>query len=235
MGLSQSCERSDIKSVSDPPTLTVAEIESDVDPVKLADDSNTRLVDPVVVIPGTMRRPALAWTDANGKLRWIDLASPAVDVAAPFDQRDIDLIQQTFAKVAALGPNAVGRVLFDNIFSIAPEAKGLFPFVHKDKNWKAPGSRFEKHAIAVVATTATAVSLLTDLPTLVPVLKGLGLKHMGYGVIPAHYDVVGQALIASLAAALGENFTPAVKNAYIKMWGVVKETMLSEVNTIAGA
>ncbi|CAE8583537.1 unnamed protein product, partial [Polarella glacialis] len=122
----------------------------------------------------------------------VDLVSPAVDVDAPLDDRDIDLVQQTFARVAMLGANNVGKVVFMNIFKIAPEAQGLFPFRH-DVNMYAPGGRLEVHATKVVTTLAVAIELLRDLGTLVPVLKELGLKHVGFGVLPEHYDVVGQA------------------------------------------
>ena len=44
-----------------------------------------------------------------------------------------------------------------------------------------------------------AVKGLADLDKLVPVLQGLGTKHVQYGVIPEHYDVVGQALLARVA------------------------------------
>jgi hypothetical protein len=55
------------------------------------------------------------------------------------------------------------------------------------------------------------------------------LKHVGYGVIPAHYDVVGQAIIKSLGTALGDKMTPAVTNAYLKVYTIVKNTMLEKV------
>merc|ERR1712087_839543 len=50
----------------------------------------------------------------------------------------------------------------------------------------------------------------------------------GYNVIPEHYDVVGQAVIASLGTALGDKFTDAVKNAWIKVYTVVKTTMCGD-------
>jgi len=112
-----------------------------------------------------------------------------------------------------------------NIFKIAPDALALFPKAKMDANMWGPGSWLSGHVTKVVTTVATAVSLLTDLPTLVPVLQKLGKQHSAMGILPAHYDVVGQALIASLATALGDKFTDCVKNAYLKMWGVVKETM----------
>ena len=35
----------------------------------------------------------------------------------------------------------------------------------------------------------------------------MGLKHVGYGVQAAHYDVVGQALIETLSVTLQRHFT----------------------------
>merc|ERR1719359_1176262 len=125
----------------------------------------------------------------------VDLNDPPVDPNAPLDNRDIDLVQQTFARVAMLGVDTVGWVLFMNIFEIAPAAKGLFPF--KDEDDIATSERMKAHAGRVVSTVATAVSLLRDLPTLVPVLHSLGLKHVGFGVLPVHYDLLGQAIIKS--------------------------------------
>ncbi|CAJ1371537.1 unnamed protein product [Effrenium voratum] len=158
----------------------------------------------------------------------LDLQNPPVDLSSPITGRDVDLVQQTFARVAMLGSNTIGRLLFMNIFKIAPGAVDLFPFAKGDANMWRPGSALECHALKVVETVATAVSLLKDLDTLVPVLQSLGLKHVGYGVIPAHYDVVGQAFIATLEATLGRHFTESVKNAYLKVWKIVKDTMVSD-------
>ena len=61
---------------------------------------------------------------------------------------------------------------------------------------------------------------------LVTILKKLGLKHKAYGVIPPHYDVVGQALIGTLGDAMGEKFTEEVKSAWVEIYGVISSTMI---------
>eukprot|EP00929_Paragymnodinium_shiwhaense_P022727 TRINITY_DN14438_c0_g1_i3.p1 TRINITY_DN14438_c0_g1~~TRINITY_DN14438_c0_g1_i3.p1 ORF type:complete len:124 (-),score=21.52 TRINITY_DN14438_c0_g1_i3:354-725(-) len=61
---------------------------------------------------------------------------------------------------------------------------------------------------------------------LVPILQKLGVKHVGYGVIPEHYDIVGQAIVDAMKVALGGLFTPAVSNAWLKVYKVVKTTMI---------
>ena len=52
-------------------------------------------------------------------------------------------------------------------------------------------------------------------------LNALGSRHKMKKVIPAHYDVVGQALIKTLTAALGEEFTEEDKQRYVKLYQVV--------------
>jgi len=84
------------------------------------------------------------------------------------------------------------------------------------------------HSAKVVATVAGAVKKLGQLEELAPVLAALGTKHVEYGVIPAHYEVVGEALIATLKDALGEAFTPEVKAAWVAVYGIVKTTMIGD-------
>ena len=69
------------------------------------------------------------------------------------------------------------------IFSIAPEAKGLFPFSRGRQSDEDLYNNLylKKHGANVVMTVNTAVEGLTDLDALVPVLKGLGKRHVGYG------------------------------------------------------
>ena len=56
-----------------------------------------------------------------------------MDVDAPLDDRDIELVQSTFAKVTAVGPEAAGRSLFGHLFRIAPETKALFSFARDEE------------------------------------------------------------------------------------------------------
>ena len=95
-----------------------------------------------------------------------------------------------------------------------------------DEMYASPA--FKKHASGVISTVNTAVGMLgPDLSPLVDVLKQLGRTHKDYGVLEPHYAVVGQALIETLDAALGDAFTDEVKNAWLEIWGVIKDTMIA--------
>lgn len=39
-------------------------------------------------------------------------------------------------------------------------------------------------------------------------LKGLGTRHVKYGVLPQHYPMVGGALLKTFEALLGSDWTP---------------------------
>jgi hemoglobin-like flavoprotein len=67
--------------------------------------------------------------------------------------------------------------------------------------------------------------------TLVPILQGLGRRHGGYGVMPAHYATVGAALLKTLGEGLSDAFTPAVKQAWTEVYGVIASTMIEAAAT----
>ena len=116
----------------------------------------------------------------------------------------------------------------NRIFAIAPAATGLFSFlkgvtgedIYSDE-------RLIKHASKVVETVSTAVQMVENekLDDLIPILHKLGAAHVKYGVLPPHYDVVGQALIETLEAALSESFTDEIKSAWIEIYGVISSAM----------
>lgn len=136
----------------------------------------------------------------------------------------VDAVTASWDKAAALGAETVGVLLFKRIFEIAPEALQLFSF--KDEPDLYESAALKKHGVLVVSTVGKAVAGLKDLEKLAPVLKNLGKAHAGKGIVAAHYDVVGQALIDTLQAGLGDDFTDEVKGAWLSVYGVVKATML---------
>ena len=150
---------------------------------------------------------------------------------------------------------AAGVILFKHIFRIAPQALPLFSF-GRVEGAEVNDALFEDealkaHATKVVATVATcarikisgahatpstgpgtqvetAVKMLTKLDELVPILTSLGTKHVGYGVVPEHYAVVGEALIATLSDALGDAFDAETKDAWVAVYGIVQKTMIGD-------
>jgi hemoglobin-like flavoprotein len=63
--------------------------------------------------------------------------------------------------------------------------------------------------------------------------KALGARHSGYGVSEAHYAIVGEALLWTLDRSLGEGFTPEVRSAWAKVYGVIAATMQAGATEVA--
>ena len=55
--------------------------------------------------------------------------------------------------------------------------------------------------------------------------RALGARHVGYGVRASDYRVLGDALLAALAAVLGDGFD-AAREAWALAYNLVAETML---------
>jgi hemoglobin-like flavoprotein len=82
---------------------------------------------------------------------------------------------------------------------------------------------------------ATAVGNLNKVQTILPVIQDLGRRHAGYGVTDAHYEPVGDALLWTLEQGLGEQFTPAVKEAWTATYLMVAAAMKDAAASIRQA
>ena len=122
------------------------------------------------------------------------------------DATKIKLIRESWEAAMTLGDTNVGVLLFKNIFTIAPGALQLFSF--KDTRNLYENPKFKNHAKKVVNTVGVAVGLIDNLEELVPILQELGKTHVPRDVLPEHYPIVGQALLDTLEAGLGDKCTP---------------------------
>lgn len=75
-------------------------------------------------------------------------------------------------------------------------------------------------------TLTLVVANIKNLEAVAPTIEALGRRHVGYGAEPAHYEVVGDALLRALAHGLGDAFTDDVKQAWTAAYGVIQATML---------
>jgi nitric oxide dioxygenase len=126
----------------------------------------------------------------------------------------VGILQESFDKVK---PHAseLGDRFYENLFSMYPEAKPLFEHT-------AMGKQKQMLVGALVMT----IDNLTNPDVLTKELKGLGARHVKYGALPAHYPLVGNALLATLEQYLASDWTPEVKEAWVAAYGAITELML---------
>jgi len=91
----------------------------------------------------------------------------------------------------------------------------------------APMFRRDRGAQAKMLAGALAAVLdhLEDAPWLQTTLGRLGAKHLEYGVTSAMYDQVGEALLATLAEAAAEAWTPAVERQWMLAFAAISSMM----------
>lgn len=146
--------------------------------------------------------------------------------------KQVELVEKTWKVVEdSVGLLNAGIELFKKIFKIAPSTQQMFRKFHDVPFEELPeNEHFRHHALQVTETIALGVSSLDDMEGLICVLKELGAAHSSHGLNDEYFDVVGQALLATLEGGLGEEFTPEVKEAYVTFYGIVTKTMKEGLN-----
>jgi hemoglobin-like flavoprotein len=134
------------------------------------------------------------------------------ELASQITSRDIALVRTSFARIAPT-KDLTADLFYDRLFFIAGELRPLFPADLAEQKRK------------LMAMLATAVGRLDDLSSVVPAVKALGARHVGYGTQPEHYDVVAEALLWTLQQGLGNAFTSEMKAAWTKVYGVLAAAM----------
>ncbi|MDO6758842.1 globin family protein [Tamlana sp. 2_MG-2023] len=132
------------------------------------------------------------------------------------EAKTVTLVQDSFEKVKPIAP-AAAEIFYTKLFELDPKLKPLFP--SDDDAMKTQGNK-------LMTMLGAAVAGLNNLDALIPVLKDLGKRHVAYKVEPSHYETVGAALLGTLAAGLGDDFTPEVKDAWAEVYGTMSSVMI---------
>jgi hemoglobin-like flavoprotein len=102
----------------------------------------------------------------------------------------VTLVQHTFAELVPAADEAA-EAFYGRLFEVAPAVQPLFSGDMTEQRRK------------LMASLAVVVRGLSDLPSILPAASALAKRHVGYGAKPEHYPLVGEALLWTLARALG--------------------------------
>ena len=125
----------------------------------------------------------------------------------------VTLVQQTFAELVPAA-DAAAEAFYGRLFEIAPAVQPLFPGDMTEQRRK------------LMAGLAFVVRGLSDLPSILPAASALAKRHVEYGAKPEHYPVVGEALLWTLARALGPRWTPEVASAWTAAYTTLSDFMI---------
>jgi hemoglobin-like flavoprotein len=128
--------------------------------------------------------------------------------------QQVSEVQASFAKVAPIADQAAA-LFYGRLFATAPETRALFP------------AEMEAQQQKLMTAIAAVVNSLGDFAAIVPMVRDLARRHVGYGVKPEHYALVGAALLWTLEQGLGEGFTAEVGAAWAAAYAALSETMIA--------
>lgn len=128
----------------------------------------------------------------------------------------INIVQKSFKKVKPIATTTV-EYFFKKLFEYDPELKALFPISNKEA--------MTQQGDKMMHMLSSAVDSLHNFDKLKPILVNLGKRHVDYSVKSIHYDVVGTALLASIANGLQEDFTLEVELAWCQFYSAIANTM----------
>ena len=130
------------------------------------------------------------------------------------DAHSVALVQQSFEKVAPLG-DKVPQIFYDELFALDPSLRSMFKSDMTEQRKMVLGFEHGR-------------PLASHRPeTIIEPVRALGKRHVGYGVKPDHYPIVGAALLNTLAKGLGDEFTPELRRAWVEAYttlsGIMKD------------
>ena len=122
------------------------------------------------------------------------------------------LVRASFDAILPLAV-PIAKLFYGRLFELAPEVRPMFK-----QDIVVQGRKLMDMLTALIDN-------LDRLEEMDPVLKALGQRHVGYGVLSHHYSTVCSALVWALSVALDVEFSPELKDAWQDLLATVSTSM----------
>jgi NAD(P)H-flavin reductase/hemoglobin-like flavoprotein len=133
---------------------------------------------------------------------------------------DIGRLKESWRLVAGYGDQVPLR-FYSRLFVAHPEVRDMFPL-----SMATQRDRF-------VTALGQTVSQVDDLEALTPYIQRLARDHRKFGIAPAHFGPVGEALLATLADFLGEGWTQQLADDWTTAYQLIASVMIDAAETAA--
>ncbi len=127
--------------------------------------------------------------------------------------QDLDRLRESYGEIAR-DPKTAGLLFYDHLFRIAPDTRDLFL------------TDIEDMAPRIMNTLGLMVAHIQSGEGLEDMLTDLSLRHVAYGVKPAHYNAVGEAIMAMLKDVIGAGFDAEIEAIWLTTYRAVSERMI---------
>lgn len=127
---------------------------------------------------------------------------------------DVTTLRESFELVVERSPQLTRR-FYEILFERYPQVRPMF------------GRSTAKQEEMLTRALVAVLDRIEDGAWLTDTLEALGAKHVDYGVTDEMYAWVGDALLATLAEAAGEAWTPRVQVAWTAAYGAIADLMMA--------
>ncbi len=134
-------------------------------------------------------------------------------------KEEIKLVKQSWRVFRNVDPALIGDLFYTKLFSANPALRKMFP------------ADMQAQYVKLIDMLNSIVSRLDQLDAVTGEITEMAQRHVNYGVRPAHYKMIGDALLWTLEKGLGNDWTDSTKNAWKKCYSVLAETMIKAADT----
>ena len=128
--------------------------------------------------------------------------------------QQIASVQNSWRLLRGLDAQMLGDLFYSKLFLDHPEVRPMFP-----KDMSGQHQQLIDKFNLVVARLDRFESLQSE-------IAALARRHVHYGVAPQQYAYVGAALLWTLERGLGDDWTPAVTEAWQTCYAMLSSAMI---------
>lgn len=125
----------------------------------------------------------------------------------------VELIRRSLIQVHPIA-DQIAASFYARLFEVTPHLRKLF------------SGDMTRQGAMLMTSLELAVSSLDDPASILPAVQALGERHLSYGVKSEYYPLAREAYLWALEKHLGENFTPALKDAWAVAFDALTQAMI---------
>lgn len=142
------------------------------------------------------------------------IAPPQTTLDRPKSPSQVELVESSFEKIKPRA-SEFSASFYQILFRSSPKLRSMFS-----------NADMEKQQQKLVSALVLLVGNVRNPDLLVPILRDLGARHKGYGVIEKHYPAVGAALLQTFEQYLKADWTKDVQQAWADTFEAIAQIML---------
>ena len=129
------------------------------------------------------------------------------------------MVKRTWRVFREIDASVIGDAFYTRLFAYNPMLRKMFP--------KNMSEQYQK----LMDMISAIVSKLERLDEISEDITAMARRHINYGVRPAHYKLVGRALLWTLQQGLGKDWNAEVETAWKKCYDSLSEVMIAASST----